>query len=597
MADGMKIVSDKWMLQSRQIVNWGSYGGWHEFRPSMDETMPVTLLAGASESGKSTLVDAQISLLYPSGTPYNKASNSGRSERNDYTYLRGMIGVSDSENGETPIFLRGKDADGTPQNIWGAIVDTYVNKTDGGLLSCGKFLYLNAGDGQDGLRRRYITWNRTIDPRLMDQYRNTPFTRSMFEKTYPECTTHTNAAAFHASIWQDMGLSADACRLLHKIQSADAPSKLDDIFKQGVLDIPESIRLAHETVDDYNRFNENFHSMEDKMARVAILQNIQTRYGEYAKQTSERREYEPINPDSEHGNATLSAWARSRMASEVRAGLPAAQRKVKESQEAIDRAMQRVGELNTRIDAVKERIQGIDGGSLQQLGKDLQRVRQDIDEASRQRHAIAERFEQVEGRLPDSEQTWDAKRAMLAETLDTYEERLKDANARFQQLVGERHDRQRDRDSLRRDYQRKLTHRTRISDDMDDARAYHAGDRIGRVRTAVCGRTDGRERTGRTVASGNERHLRAHRADHPRRQTPRARIRGENQRHRPETHDTTHVAVHRHRHAIRILRQRRLDVVETAIPGGLSVRRMAEKPDDVATVRRALRARHRRHEP
>lgn len=203
MADDMKIVSDKWMLQSRQIVNWGSYGGWHEFRPSMDETMPVTLLAGASESGKSTLVDAQISLLYPSGTPYNKASNSGRSERNDYTYLRGMIGVSDSENGETPIFLRGKDADGTPQNIWGAIVDTYVNKTDGGLLSCGKFLYLNAGDGQDGLRRRYITWNRTIDPRLMDQYRNTPFTRSMFEKTYPECTTHTNAAAFHASIWQD----------------------------------------------------------------------------------------------------------------------------------------------------------------------------------------------------------------------------------------------------------------------------------------------------------------------------------------------------------------------------------------------------------
>ena len=141
MEDGMKIVSDRWMLQSRQIVNWGSYGGWHEFRPSMDGTMPVTLLAGASESGKSTLVDAQISLLYPSGTPYNKASNSGRSERNDYTYLRGMIGVNDSQNGETPIFLRGRDADGVPQSIWGAIVDTYVNKTGGGLLSCGGWIY------------------------------------------------------------------------------------------------------------------------------------------------------------------------------------------------------------------------------------------------------------------------------------------------------------------------------------------------------------------------------------------------------------------------------------------------------------------------
>ncbi len=470
MEDGMKIVSDRWMLQSRQIVNWGSYGGYHVFRPSMDDAMPVTLLAGASESGKSTLVDAQISLLYPSGTPYNKASNSGRSERNDYTYLRGMIGISDGENGETPIFLRGRDADGTPQNIWGAIVDTYANRSDGGLLSCAKFLYLTAGDGADGLRRQYVTWNQTIDPRLMDRHRDTSFTRGLMEQTYPGCTTHVNAQAFHASIWQDMGLSAEACRLLHKIQSADAPSKLDDIFKQGVLDVPESIRLARETVDDYNRFSENFHSMEDKIERVAILQDIQARYGEYAKQASERREYTPIDPDREQGETTLAAWTWSRMASEVRAGLPSAQRKAKESQDAIDRSQQRIDELDTQIEAVKERMNGIDGGSLQQLGKDFERARQDADEARRQRHAIAERFERVEGRLPADEQTWNAKCAALALSLDTYDKRLEDARSEYQRMVVERHARQGERDLLRQDYRRKIEHRTRISDDMDHAR-------------------------------------------------------------------------------------------------------------------------------
>ena len=51
--------------------------------PPRTRKLPVTLLAGASESGKSTLVDAQISLLYPTGTPFNKASNSGR--RNEAT--------------------------------------------------------------------------------------------------------------------------------------------------------------------------------------------------------------------------------------------------------------------------------------------------------------------------------------------------------------------------------------------------------------------------------------------------------------------------------------------------------------------------------
>ena len=99
------------------------------------------------------------------------------------------------------------------------------------------------------------------------------------------------------------------------------------------------------------------------------------------------------------------------------------------------------------------------------------------------------------------------------------------------------------------------------------------------------------------MASGNERHLRAHRADHPRRQTPRARIRGENQRYRPEPHDAPHLEVRRYRHSIRFLQQRGLDVVETAVSGRFAVRRMAENTDDVAALRRALRSRHRRLEP
>ena len=211
----MHIIADRWMLESRQVINWGSYEGYHEFKPSMSDKLPVTLLAGASESGKSTLVDAQISLLYPTGTPYNKASNSGRSERNDYTYLRGMVGSSDGENGETPIYLRGRDANDAPQAVWGAIVDTYLNRTTGAVLSCGKFLYLASGDGRGEVRRQYIAWDRKIDPRAMDRFRDTPFTATMLKKTYPECDSFLNAEAFHAYIWREMGLSPDACRPLH----------------------------------------------------------------------------------------------------------------------------------------------------------------------------------------------------------------------------------------------------------------------------------------------------------------------------------------------------------------------------------------------
>ena len=133
----MQMIAARRMMASRRLVNWGSYAGNHEFRPSTDSQLPVTMLAGASESGKSTLVDAQISLLYPTGTPFNKASNSGRSERSDYTYLRGMIGVGGSDGVDEPMYLRGRDASGAPRSLRGAHIDSYRNFTTGQILSCG----------------------------------------------------------------------------------------------------------------------------------------------------------------------------------------------------------------------------------------------------------------------------------------------------------------------------------------------------------------------------------------------------------------------------------------------------------------------------
>ena len=62
-ATDVQMIADRWMLESRRLINWGSYEGYHEFRPSTDHKLPVTLLAGASESGKSTLGDAQARRL------------------------------------------------------------------------------------------------------------------------------------------------------------------------------------------------------------------------------------------------------------------------------------------------------------------------------------------------------------------------------------------------------------------------------------------------------------------------------------------------------------------------------------------------------
>ena len=33
-ATDVQMIADRWMLESRRLINWGSYEGYHEFRPS-----------------------------------------------------------------------------------------------------------------------------------------------------------------------------------------------------------------------------------------------------------------------------------------------------------------------------------------------------------------------------------------------------------------------------------------------------------------------------------------------------------------------------------------------------------------------------------
>ncbi|MBT1164422.1 ATP-binding protein [Bifidobacterium felsineum] len=471
----LQMIADRWMMVSRRLVNWGSYEGYHEFRPSTDSALPVTLLAGASESGKSTLVDAQISLLYPTGTPFNKASNSGRSERSDYTYLRGMIGVGSTEHGDEPIYLRGKDkTTGAPQAVWGAIVDTYRNQTSGQILSCAKFLYLQPGDGRADVRRQYAVWGKSIDPRLMDQYRESPFTPGQLRDTYPDCLTFPSAEAFHSHIWSIMGLSEEACRLLHKIQSADAPSKLDDIFKQGVLGVPEALELARTTVEDYERYDANFHAMEEKTKRMDALHGIQDAYGEYAKANQCVHMFDIVksNDDSTaEVSKTLRDWAMTRMCAEVSAQLPIDRSEAQAYESEARNARRNAENLRSRIDMIRSQMQGLDGGNLTRLEMELSQAKRALEETESTRKRIEQTFASIDEQLPASEQAWTERRINAVDFKRTYDERISECEEQLASAMNARAAARDTLERLQRDYDRQKSQRTRITQHMDETRA------------------------------------------------------------------------------------------------------------------------------
>ena len=193
----IELMPPHWALASRQLVNWGSYDGYHVFEPSTAGNDTVTLLTGQSESGKSTLVDAQVSLLYPANAAFNKASNAGRSDRSDYSYLLGLRGIRNNNGHDEPVYLRGRSGNGEPYAVWGAIVDHYVDTANSGALWIAKFMYLPADGAPESMVKLYVVSGYAIDPRLMDAHREERFSVPLIKQVYPGVTVYNYAKQFH----------------------------------------------------------------------------------------------------------------------------------------------------------------------------------------------------------------------------------------------------------------------------------------------------------------------------------------------------------------------------------------------------------------
>ena len=95
-------------LQRLEVYNWGTFD---EKVWSLELHGDTSLLTGDVGSGKSTLVDAIITLLVPpKKVTYNKAADASAKERSLTSYVRGYFAQKRTEDGGgQPEALRGRD--------------------------------------------------------------------------------------------------------------------------------------------------------------------------------------------------------------------------------------------------------------------------------------------------------------------------------------------------------------------------------------------------------------------------------------------------------------------------------------------------------
>lgn len=246
----------QWVARSLQLVNWGGYNGYHQipFHPD------GTLISGASGTGKSTLLDAYIALMMSHTTPFNGASNGAtlgrarsKDQRNIISYVRGK--VDDQRDAATDTIkdtvLRGDKGD-----TWSAIAMTWMDQSKQ-LFTATRIFYVPKGaqKNEESTFRRAVV-NGPLDLRVLEQYAVGKFAPGILANALGLTVLETDSA-FMAKLQSVLGIGAHgdgdkAMQLLARIQAGQQISTVDALYKQMVLEEPETFAIADKAIAHFD---------------------------------------------------------------------------------------------------------------------------------------------------------------------------------------------------------------------------------------------------------------------------------------------------------------------------------------------------------
>lgn len=126
-------------LSKIELYNWGTFDGTvHGFHPRGE----WALLVGENGTGKSTIVDALLTLLVrPNTRKYNFASGAAKTERDERTYIQGAYDKAIGPTGTPQLkYLR-------PGNKhYSALLACFENPQTGKIFTIGQILYLDSNN-------------------------------------------------------------------------------------------------------------------------------------------------------------------------------------------------------------------------------------------------------------------------------------------------------------------------------------------------------------------------------------------------------------------------------------------------------------------
>lgn len=415
----------QWHATSLQVVNWGGFEGAHRIELSTG----VTLVSGASGTGKSTVLDAFTATLMPSDIAFNGASNdavSGRArsdeQRNVASYLRGKIDdETEAGTGDvTARVLRGADGP-----TWGAVGVTFTSTT-GDVLTAFRAYYLPRGAGRissDGTTKMALS-DGNIDLADLADVVGSKFDKRGLEKRFPGILVASSYSEFSERLFIRLGIGQHgngmkALRLLARIQAGHAVKSVDDLYKSMVLETPDTYRAADRALEHFQDLEDAYEAMEDEHNKLKVLSTIEADYTamELAAQNADMVDSFGVSRD---GDTPWIIWCAEAEAAML---IEAERTNSAHRADALDRAKS-AGEderaLETRKASIEAEKHEAGGGELTRLDHDIADLTEQAERA-RQAKVTFDLFTQALDTPLESREQLDATRVTAQAFLDTFD--------------------------------------------------------------------------------------------------------------------------------------------------------------------------------
>jgi uncharacterized protein YPO0396 len=269
---------EQFHLSRLQVINWGVFDGYHTIAFSEGGA----LIAGASGSGKSSLLDA-ISLGF---LPFNRrnfnasgdnsaaGSNAGR--RTVDKYVRGAWGQRSDAGASKVMYLRG---DGT---AWSAVAVTYTSNT--GRTITGLVLKWLTGESRSDSSSRFVLTDgdRDIED-VCNRWASGRFDSGVFKDDDWRFSTKVESQ-YLAQLYATIGIRASdaAQQLLGKAKSLKSVGGLEQFVREFMLDEPSSLTRLPEAlkqIDPLVDARELLAVAQRKRKILGDIEKIQQRYG------------------------------------------------------------------------------------------------------------------------------------------------------------------------------------------------------------------------------------------------------------------------------------------------------------------------------